>query len=442
MSIPEPLSEREMEVLRLVARGLTNEQIARELTISTNTVKVHLRNIFAKLGVASRTEASLHAVRQGWVVLEVSPEAETLREAPAAGSSPAAEETLPLPQPQVRPASSRLLWVFLLLASALALAILLNLSGLLDRLTPRPSPPPTSPLSLSLRRWNALAGMLTPRSNLALVAFQGALYVLGGYGPEGATSAVERFDPEDNAWIPLAAKPTAVAEVRAAVLGGHIYVPGGRGKDGRPVSTTEVYLVERNQWSTAASLPRPLCAYALAAFEGKLYLFGGWDGERYREEVLRYDPEADRWEETGRLPFPIGYAGAVVGDDRIYLVGGINADGPLGVLAEYFPALSTVNSQPLPGISLGQVSAALLYGDYLYVLANPDPAGPTTLWQYHLRSKGWQTTEPSPSPLYPGAALAGIGTELFVVGGMSGGVPLSQTLEYRAIFVVTPSVPR
>ena len=61
------LSAREVEVLRLVANGAPHGQVARELGLSPKTVKNHLSNIYAKLGVANRTQAVALAVRQGFV---------------------------------------------------------------------------------------------------------------------------------------------------------------------------------------------------------------------------------------------------------------------------------------------------------------------------------------------------------------------------------------
>lgn len=66
----EPLTGRELEVLRLVARGRTNKEIGRELGISARTVQGHLANIYGKLGVYSRTEAVTTALRRGWMVVE------------------------------------------------------------------------------------------------------------------------------------------------------------------------------------------------------------------------------------------------------------------------------------------------------------------------------------------------------------------------------------
>ena len=69
----EPLTEREMEVLRLAGRGMTNKEIAEGLCLSVRTVQAHLGNIFNKLGVGSRTEAVLHGLREGWFSLEDTP---------------------------------------------------------------------------------------------------------------------------------------------------------------------------------------------------------------------------------------------------------------------------------------------------------------------------------------------------------------------------------
>lgn len=66
----EPLSDRELDVLRLAAQGLTNKAIGQTLQISDRTVQGHLANIYGKLGVQSRTEAVTSALRLGWIALE------------------------------------------------------------------------------------------------------------------------------------------------------------------------------------------------------------------------------------------------------------------------------------------------------------------------------------------------------------------------------------
>jgi DNA-binding NarL/FixJ family response regulator len=66
----EELHPRELEVLRLIGKGMSNKEIARELVISERTVQTHLVNVFRKLDVGSRTEAVLHALREGWLTLD------------------------------------------------------------------------------------------------------------------------------------------------------------------------------------------------------------------------------------------------------------------------------------------------------------------------------------------------------------------------------------
>jgi two-component system, NarL family, response regulator LiaR len=66
----EQLSEREVEVLKLVARGHSNQMIAEQLIISPKTAKTHVSNILSKLGLASRTQAAVYALKAGFVSAE------------------------------------------------------------------------------------------------------------------------------------------------------------------------------------------------------------------------------------------------------------------------------------------------------------------------------------------------------------------------------------
>lgn len=69
----ENLTEREIEVLKLAATGMSNKEIAEKLSVTVRTVKAHISNVFAKMDVASRTEAILKAMREGWLELDKAP---------------------------------------------------------------------------------------------------------------------------------------------------------------------------------------------------------------------------------------------------------------------------------------------------------------------------------------------------------------------------------
>ena len=70
----DPLTPREVEILRLVARGLTNMDIANQLVVSERTIRTHISNILGKLHLANRTQAALYALRQGLTTLDESGE--------------------------------------------------------------------------------------------------------------------------------------------------------------------------------------------------------------------------------------------------------------------------------------------------------------------------------------------------------------------------------
>ena len=110
-----PLSKREQEILTLVARGLTNQEIARELVISHNTVKVHLRNIFAKLEVVSRTEAIVKAAQAGWIDV-------------AGIEEQTDEAAVPALLPSALPSLARWQRVYFFLAAALVLLALVTVA--------------------------------------------------------------------------------------------------------------------------------------------------------------------------------------------------------------------------------------------------------------------------------------------------------------------------
>ena len=174
-------------------------------------------------------------------------------------------------------------------------------------------------------------------SRAAAAVYENSVYVIGGRTLEGVSAETLRYDSLADTWQTMAAKPTAVEEMQAATLGEKIYVPGGVIAGGLPSALLEVYNPRDDTWESRAPLPLPLSGYALTAYEGRLYLFGGWNGKEVSDKVFVYDPLADEWQERSPLSQPRQYAAAVSLSGKILLAGGLGENGALDLVEAYYP---------------------------------------------------------------------------------------------------------
>ncbi len=442
----EPLSERELEVMRLVAEGKTNQQIARALVISPNTVKVHLRNIFEKLGVQSRTEATMEAVRRGWVNVPgtLTAAADTVPTEIGAGGrleeTPALPlESFPTPAPIARWQRVYMIGIAILIALVALAPTWLSDRSQAARLTPfsdlgRPqsASPPRAPVS----RWVARASLPEGRSRMAVATDSGRLYVIAGETATGITDQVSIYDLRSNSWQTAATKPTAVANIAAVWLGDRLYVAGGTLASGAVTDTVEVYAPQADAWSEAARLPFPLAAYGAAALDGKLYLFGGWDGARYRTDTLIYDPAEGRWATGTAMAEPRAFHAASALQGVIYVVGGFDGERELATVAVYDPAGEGTTEGPWASrAALGQPRGGLglaALGARLYAIGGGWTEVLTFNEQYDVRADAWSRIETPFVGRWRNLGVAALGNKIYAVGGWSGSY-LSSNEEYLAL---------
>jgi DNA-binding CsgD family transcriptional regulator/N-acetylneuraminic acid mutarotase len=454
---PSELSDREREILILVAGGASNKEVAQRLIISPNTVKVHLRNIFGKIGVSSRTEAALFAVRAGLVRVAVTPppgaEAEVsngLTAEIAVAEPPATVIPLVAPTDQAiasvppPPLAPPRLWSRPAVWLASAALLLVALAGLLvvPRLLAPPTPPPatSAPVPTSAPRWQPRAALPNARGHLAAVTFENLVYAIGGETDAGVTGLTERYDAASDAWTALAPKPLAVADASAAVIGGLLYVPGGRLSSGAVTDAVEAYDPIADKWSPRAPLPEALSGYALAAFEGRLYVFGGWNGASYVAGVYEYNPAADVWVERTRMPTARGFAAAALSGGKIYVIGGADGQGASRAVEAYVPARDSEVANPWQSLPEAPASlsvvAATSIADTLYVTGRDAAASKFVAWEFRPEQASWQPLErmldPDFSPSW--LSVVAVQTKIYVIGAPpTAGAP-APLLAYQALY--------
>ena len=406
-----PLTRRETEILGLIAQGMSNDEIARQLSISANTVKVHVRNIFEKMQVQSRTEATIEAVKLGWV------------EVPGL-STPAEKLDPPTWEPLTwRPAG----WLWAVLGIILLLALTTAFWPAPTFYARAEAPPFTtdsmSPVSApsprtDAARWSSLSPMPTARSRAAAALLDDGWHVVGGENATGDLAVHELYNPAWDQWQTLPARPVAARGAGAAGLQGRLYVAGGC-LGGEALTRLDVFDAAAGAWQLAAPLHEARCGLAMTAWRGRIYVFGGWNGVQVTDTVFIFDPATGRWSEGQRMPEPRAFAGVVALQDAIYMLGGNDGARQRAETWRYLPEDDSWEDAPAMPEARSGLSVAADAGS-LYVVGGGEGEDPYPHERFDLTSQSWSTIDaPRRGPWHHAAAVM-IGPNMHVAGGWGG----------------------
>jgi DNA-binding CsgD family transcriptional regulator/N-acetylneuraminic acid mutarotase len=435
------LSKREQEVLELVVTGASNKEIAQQLVISVNTVKVHIRNIFEKLNVQSRTEATRLALQEKLV--SGAPEESSVSD--AEDSSSRTRSFLI----NTRNSAALQAWQQYYLLGALLLATLIVIVPLVPRKTPKsipnlpviytqpstPTPPPQN--GTDPNRWTTHATMPSKRAGLAVVALDREIFAIGGVRDNNkATRLVEIYDTVTDSWIEGATKPTATTNIAAAALDGRILVPGGCTNDGQALDILEIYDPTNDSWIEGEPMPGPRCGYGLAVVENTLYLFGGWNGEAFENTIFTYKTGDKGWESLDQtLASPVGFVGTGVLNNIIYLVGGYDGNQEYDTTFAFDPTSHQLTEKAKlhekrggPGVVAG--------GRNLYAVGGGWDHVSTSSEKYNPATDIWTVIETPFTGQWRNLGLVTVDTSIYAIGGWNGDEEtyMDEVVSYQFIY--------
>jgi DNA-binding CsgD family transcriptional regulator/N-acetylneuraminic acid mutarotase len=472
----EPLTERELEIVRLAGTGLGNKEIAAQLSLSPNTVKVHLRNIFTKLEARSRTEMTMIAMRNGWIVVEPASPVNGLPVAPseshtavpttpaegsqqasfdnntpqppaksssadiAVTSPPVPPVALVAPNPQPLPRLALWQRVSLMVAVCIGVALLVltlpanqgNASNNSDPLRIGPAQPRTG---LLLRdeasRWHLRTPLPAARARSAAATVGDRIFLIGGEVNQVVSGDVLVYEPISNTWTTLnAPKPTPVANTAAAVVDKRIYIAGGTDQNGNPSAALEVFDTISNQWQTLAPLDQPVAGHGFAAIGDQIFVFGGKTNKGISNASERYDIATNTWHSVATMPTPRTLSAAATFDDRIYVVGGYNGEHELSTCEYYTPAdnrWDTCDAMTVPRSGLGLVRVA----SNLFAIGGGMSGFLGFNERYDPATNRWTALDTPLTADWQSVAVAPHQTEFYVFGGYSGGERLAFVYVYE-----------
>jgi N-acetylneuraminic acid mutarotase len=225
------------------------------------------------------------------------------------------------------------------------------------------------------------------------------------------------------------------------MIGGKIYVPGGKMADGQPTDQLEVYDPRKDTWEKKEPLPVRVSGYALAALEGKMYLFGGWDGKNILSSVYKFDPTSNSWQLGRPMPFARIAADAFPINEKIYIFGGSNDNSNLLENLVYLPYRDENEDTPWEKIAAlpdsRYVMGGVGFSDLLYIFSGKDRSDTDTVPLIYSTLNGtWQYVHEIFPENVRNNVFINYGDYIYLIGGKSNGIFLSNTLSYQALYKI------
>jgi N-acetylneuraminic acid mutarotase len=280
--------------------------------------------------------------------------------------------------------------------------------------------------------WQRAQAMPSARSYLAAAAIGTRIYVTGGLakdepGGNGVTARLLVLDTTTGAWTAGADAPTRRYSHASVALDGKIYVVGGHG-DSRSkqtrLATAERYDPATNRWQAIASMAQPHHEPALAAVDGKLYVFGGEDGPSYLASVEVYDPARDRWTRRADMPRARKGGSAAVVGGKVYLFGGSEKIGHRPAEVDvYDPAADRWSTVAAPMPTARWMGTATTVGGHVVIAGGATTNGTTYVREVDVFDPAagtWSTITTLPSDRGNAAAVF-VGGNLYLLGGCRSG---------------------
>lgn len=441
----EPLTERELEVVRLAAGGAANKDIAAALFLSPNTVKVHLRNIFTKLEVQSRNELTVLALRNGWVVVDGA----SIRQTPAEDEKAAdAPQTAPRIAPRIAPNPHPLpalpAWRKLLLmavAAVFLLSVMMTLPAgraATSANTDLPDQPAAQGAANELlppgqsTRWFLRAPLNAPRARAASASMGDDIYLIGGEVSQTPTADVLIFNRIANAWrVGATPKPTPVTGAVAVAVGAKIVVMGGTAANGAPSTAVEALDTATGAWAALAPMPDARTGFAAAALDSIVYIFGG-RGAEPNPPTLAFNPATNTWQTRAPAPAPRALAQAAALGDKIFVVGGYANAQELSTCEVFMPAQngwSACKAMSIPRASFGLAHI----GSSLYAVGGGVGGFVGFSERYDAAQDVWTPFETPFTGDWRNVAVTSFSTEFYVIGGYASNRRLPFNYVYEAL---------